>query len=145
MPATIVNIPVIVSGFTFLAILCLWWGVSLYLRQQSKSRAFKEKVHWGSEGAGGVVAGGPTSLTSKDAAAQPVLGYISRLGKMVASEQSRDYSRMKINFLKAGFQVCLLSLIYNILYHPSAHQNLTLLPSTTKVGRPNFLIFEDES
>ena len=103
MPTTIVNIPVIVSGFTFLAILCLWWGVSLYLRQQSKSRAFKEKVHWGSEGAGGVVAGGPASLTNKDAAAQPILGYISRLGKLVASEQSTDYSRMKINFLRAGF------------------------------------------
>lgn len=103
MPTTIVNIPVIVSGFTFLAILCLWWGVSLYLRQQSKSRAFKEKVHWGSEGAGGVVAGGPSSLTNKDAASQPILGYISRLGKLVASEQSTDYSRMKINFLRAGF------------------------------------------
>ena len=47
MPTTIVNIPIIVSGFTFLAILFLWWGVSLYLRQQSKSRALKQKVHWG--------------------------------------------------------------------------------------------------
>ena len=103
MPTTIVSIPVIVSAFTFLAILFLWWGVSLYLRQQSKSRALKEKVHWGAEGTGGVVVGGPTSLTSTDVESQRVLSFISRLGKLMVSEQSDDYSRMRINFLRAGF------------------------------------------
>ena len=83
MPTTIVNIPVIVSAFTFLTILFLWWGVSLYLRQQAKSRALKEKVHWGSEGTGGTLAGGPASLTNGGAATTPLLGYISRLGKLV--------------------------------------------------------------
>jgi tight adherence protein C len=77
--------------------------VSLYLRQQSKGRALKEKVRWGNEGAGGVLVGGPASLTNKDAAAGSVLRYISRLGKLVASEESTDYTRMKINFLRAGF------------------------------------------
>jgi len=103
MPTTTVYIPVIVSVCSFLVILFLWWGVSLYLRQQSKGRALKEKVRWGNEGAGGVLVGGPASLTNKDAAAGSVLRYISRLGKLVASEESTDYSRMKINFLRAGF------------------------------------------
>ncbi|MDX1779527.1 MAG: hypothetical protein R3339_11655, partial [Thermodesulfobacteriota bacterium] len=103
MPTTIVTIPVIVSAFTFRAILFLWWGISLYLRQQSKSRALKEKIHWGAEGSG-VVAGGPTSLTDKDGESQPVLRYISRLGKLMVSEESDDYSRMRISFLRAGFQ-----------------------------------------
>jgi tight adherence protein C len=103
MPTTIVSIPVIVSAFTFLAILFLWWGVSLYLRQQAKSRTLKEKVQWGSAGTGGVIAGGPASLANEGPEAQPVLRYISKLGKMVASEKSPEYSRMRINFLKAGF------------------------------------------
>jgi tight adherence protein C len=101
MPTT-VYIPVIVSACTFLAILLLWWGVSLYLRQQSKSRSFKEKVRWGSEGMSGVLMGGPASLGNEDAEAKPFLRYLSKLGKLVASEESTEYSRMRINFLRAG-------------------------------------------
>ena len=88
MQTTTVYIPVIVSACTFLAILFLWWGVSLYLRQQAKGRTLKEKVHWGSEGISGVVVGGPASLGNEDAEANPFLGYIGKLGRLVASEQS---------------------------------------------------------
>jgi len=103
MPTTIVYIPVIVSAFTFLFILFLWWGVSLYLRQQAKSRELKQKVHWGSEGTGGVIAGGTASLTNQGGETTPLLGYISQLGKLMTSEKSADYSRMRINFFRAGF------------------------------------------
>ncbi len=99
---TIITIPIIVSAFTFLVILFFWWGVTLYLRQQSKSRTLKEKVHWGAEGSG-VITGGPTSLTSKGVESKTALRYISKLGKLMVSEKSEDYSRMRINFLRAGY------------------------------------------
>jgi len=63
----------------------------------------KEKVRWGSESIGGVVVGGPATLGNEDAEANPLLGYLSRLGKLVASQESTEYSRMRINFLRAGF------------------------------------------
>jgi len=159
---TTVYIPVIVSACTFLAILFLWWGVSLYVRQQAKSRALKEKVRWGSEGIDRVLPGGPASLTSEDSEAKPFLRYLSKLGKLVASEESTDYSRMRINFLRAGFHQlnavavfwgmkCLLAIslavglillrvtVFNI-FNPTLTLALCLLSAMVGFYLPDFLL-----
>lgn len=95
-------VPLILSLMAFCSLFLLIWGIFSYRRKAARSHELEEKIHWGwGEGSDALLS--QYSLTRQDTEKKPFLRYLSRLGSMTTSEQSTEYTRMKINFLRAGF------------------------------------------
>jgi tight adherence protein C len=100
MSVTVTYIPILISALVFVAMLFLFLGVFQYVRQNAVSRGLIEKIHWGSEN-GGLLNAENLSLTNGEEK-RSVFRFLQSLGNLLFPSESKDYSQMKINFLKAG-------------------------------------------
>jgi tight adherence protein C len=101
MPIVIEYIPVLVAVAAFLCISLLFWGILQYRQSRSKKREFIEKIQTSSQKKSMLDV--ETSL--EDSPDQnPVLNFLSSLGKTVAGEKVADPNRLRAVFLKAGIR-----------------------------------------
>jgi tight adherence protein C len=97
------QIPILLSALAFLAVFLFLFGVAQYFSHRSRRREMLQKTQEDYYEA--------TPLSVNDSNAEkksPVLGgvfnVLSSLGKGVMSEKSKEYSAMRIKFLKAGIR-----------------------------------------
>ncbi|MDL1962790.1 MAG: type II secretion system F family protein [Deltaproteobacteria bacterium] len=103
MVFTISNIPILISASTFLAMLLLFVGLDQYIRQNAKARELIEKLRESGKNRN-VSNREKSSSEIKDTAQNPILNFLSLLGKRLIPEQSADYTQMRTRFLMAGLR-----------------------------------------
>ena len=97
------QIPILLSALAFLAVFLFLFGVAQYFSHRSRRREMLQKTQEDYYEAK------PFSVNDSNAEKKsPVLGgvfnILSSLGKGVMSEKSKEYSAMRIKFLKAGIR-----------------------------------------
>jgi tight adherence protein C len=95
------SIPFIVSILAFLSVFLLCWGIFAYVSKNSKSREMAKKIHWERDEYEEALVSG-ASLTRENTEKAPLMRYLATLGKWLTGNQDADYSRSRINFLRAG-------------------------------------------
>ena len=103
MVFTISNIPILISASAFLAMLLLFVGLDQYIRQNAKARELIEKLRESGKNRN-VSNREKSSSEIKDTAQNPILNFLSLLGKRLIPEQSADYTQMRTRFLMAGLR-----------------------------------------
>ena len=103
MLTTILLIPFIAAALTFLSLFLFVWGIFAYYAQTAKSMEVEKKIHWERDEGADVLLS-PFSLTRESTERNPFLRYLNLLGRWAVTGQERDYSPMRINFLRAGLQ-----------------------------------------
>ncbi|MDL1983403.1 MAG: type II secretion system F family protein [Deltaproteobacteria bacterium] len=103
MASTISNIPILISAAAFLALFMLFVGLYQYIRQNARAHELTKKVRKTGENRN---ASSREKLSSEteDAARNPILNFLSLLGKRLIPEQSMDYTQTKTKFLMAGLR-----------------------------------------
>ena len=103
MASTISNIPILISAAAFLALFMLFVGLYQYIRQNARAHELTKKVRKTGENRN---ASSREKLSSEteDAARNPILNFLSLLGKRLIPEQSMDYTQTKTRFLMAGLR-----------------------------------------
>ena len=91
--------PILISAATFLSLFLLFAGILYYVNERAKRLQLLRKISTGEIHDQGVLA----SQTSRTMPAG-ILNLLGTLGKRVASKNSVDYSRMRVQFLRAGFR-----------------------------------------
>lgn len=100
MTSTASYIPFLLSGLTFVAMFLLFLGVFQYVRQYAVIRGLIKKINWGSENS--VFSDEENlSLTSGEEK-RAFFRFLGSLGTRLFPRESKDYSQMRLNFLKAG-------------------------------------------
>ncbi len=95
------HIPILLSALTFLAVFLFFFGLVQYIRQRGKKR---EMLHKAQEDyyEGVPLSKNDSNTEMKNSALKGVFSFLTSLGKGVMSEKSKEYSAMRIKFLKAG-------------------------------------------
>jgi tight adherence protein C len=89
-----------ISASTFVSLFLLFVGILYYVNERAKKLKLLKKIATGGQISDQGV------LVSKTNGTMPagILNLLGRLGKRVASKNSVDYSRMRVQFLRAGFR-----------------------------------------
>jgi tight adherence protein C len=103
MTPAISNIPILISVSAFLAMLLLFAGLYQYIRQNAGTRELTEKVRKTGKNRN-VSNREKLSSEIKDADRNPILNFLSLLGKRLIPEQLADYTQMRTRFLRAGLR-----------------------------------------
>jgi tight adherence protein C len=103
MASTISNIPILISASAFLAVLMLFAGLYQYIRQNAGARDLTEKVRKSGENRK-ISNKEKLSSETRDAARNPILNFLSLLGKRLIPKQIADYAQMRTRFLMAGLR-----------------------------------------
>ncbi len=103
MASTISNIPILISVSAFLAMFLLFVGLYQYIRQNAGARDLTEKVRKTGENRN-VSNREKLSSETKDADRNPILNFLSLLGKRLIPKQIADYAQMRTRFLMAGLR-----------------------------------------
>jgi tight adherence protein C len=95
------HIPILLSALAFLAVFLFFFGLVQYIRQRGKKR---EMLHKAQEDyyEGVPLSKNDSNTDMKNSALKGVFSFLTSLGKGVMSEKSKEYSAMRIKFLKAG-------------------------------------------
>ena len=97
------DIPLLVSASALLTFCLFLAGISRYLHQRAEKRRLVGKIQQGGEYWDGLTAEGSPSV-SEGVVKKPILNFLNSLGKRVAPDTSKEYSRMRIKFLRAGLR-----------------------------------------
>jgi tight adherence protein C len=91
---------IMISASTFVSLFLLFVGILYYVNERAKKLKLLKKIATGEQISDQGV------LVSKTNRTMPagILNLLGRLGKRVASKNSVDYSRMRVQFLRAGFR-----------------------------------------
>jgi tight adherence protein C len=95
------SIPLLVALLAFCSVFLLSWGFLSYVGKTTKSREMVKKIHWERDD-GSETLSTDSPLTRDGNEKTPWLRCLSALGKWAAGSNEADYSRMRLNFLKAG-------------------------------------------
>jgi tight adherence protein C len=143
------NIPMLISVGFFL-VLCLFFvGILNYIQSHIKKQRLMAKIrtHEGDE-----VILDPDNASSQREVSfkQKILNFFIRLGRLVISEKSDQYSSTKLNFLRAGFRKkniiyvfwgakLFLAAVLPVLFYLLRLDILKIMPPLTKLGIAGFL------
>jgi tight adherence protein C len=97
------HIPVLLSALAFLAVFLFFFGLVQYIHQRSQKRGMLQKVQEDYY-EGEPLSKKDSNTEIKNSALKGVLGFLTSLGKGIMSEKSKEYSAMRIRFLKAGIR-----------------------------------------
>lgn len=100
MSDTAVYIPILISTLVFVATCLLFWGVFQYVRQYNVRRGLIKKIHWGSEN--GMLPDMENLSLTNEEEKNSVFRFLESLGNLLLPRESKDYSQMRLSFLKAG-------------------------------------------
>ena len=103
MVSTISNIPILISASAFLAMFLLFAGLYQYIRQNAGARDLTEKVRKSGENRK-ISNKEKLSSETEDAVKNPILNFLSLLGKRLIPKQVADYTQMRTRFLMAGLR-----------------------------------------
>jgi len=103
MAPAISNIPILISASAFLAMLLIFAGLYQYIRKNARERELIEKV-WETGENRNVSNREKLSLETEDAVRNPILNFLSLLGKRLMPEQVADYTQMRNRLLMAGLR-----------------------------------------
>ena len=94
------SMAIMISASTFVSLFLLFVGILYYVNERAKRLKLLKKIAMGEQISDQGV------LVSKTNRTMPagILNLLGRLGKRVASRNSVDYSRMRVQFLRAGFR-----------------------------------------
>ena len=95
------SIPLIIAVLAFFSGFLLLWGIFDYVGRNTKSREMAKKIHWERDDTDEMLSA-QSSLTREGIERAPFLRYLSTMGRWAAGSKETDYSRMRLNFLKAG-------------------------------------------
>ncbi|MHA1939094.1 MAG: hypothetical protein ACW97O_12865, partial [Candidatus Thorarchaeota archaeon] len=95
------HIPILLSALAFLTVFLFFFGLVQYIRQRSQKREMLQKVQEDYY-EGETLSENDSNTEIKNSALRGVLNFLSSLGKGIMSEKSKEYSAMRIKFLKAG-------------------------------------------
>lgn len=95
------HIPVLLSALAFLAVFLFFFGLVQYIRQRSQKRGMLQKAQEDYY-QGEPLSKNDSNKEIKNSALRGVFSFLSSLGRGVMSEKSKEYSAMRIKFLKAG-------------------------------------------
>jgi tight adherence protein C len=103
MASMISNIPILISTSAFLAVLLFFVGLYQYIRQNARERELIEKVRKTGKNRN-TSSREKLSSETEDAARNPILNFLSLLGKRLIPKQVADYTQMRTRFLMAGLR-----------------------------------------
>jgi len=94
------SMAIMISASTFVSLFLLFVGILYYVNERANKLRLLKKIATGEQISDQGV------LVSKTNRTMPagILNLLGRLGKRVASRNSVDYSRMRVQFLRAGFR-----------------------------------------
>jgi tight adherence protein C len=95
------HFPILLSVLAFLTVFLFFFGLVQYMYQRSQKREMLQKVQEDYY-EGTPLSKSDSNTETKNSALKGVLSLLSSLGRGVMSEKSKEYSAMKIRFLKAG-------------------------------------------
>lgn len=95
------HIPILLSALAFLTVFLFFFGLVQYIHQRSQKREMLQKVQEDYY-EGETLSENDSNTEIKNSALRGVLNFLSSLGKGIMSEKSKEYSAMRIKFLKAG-------------------------------------------
>ena len=96
------NIPLMVSTALFLSLVMFMFGIIYYLRYRSNRIKLVRKI--GKAESGQVQGGGEERQRFRRRLREDLVSLLGSLGKRLKPGNSPDYSRMRLDFLKAGFR-----------------------------------------
>jgi tight adherence protein C len=97
------QIPILLSALAFLSVFLFFFGLVQYLSHRGQKREMLQKAqedYYEPK----PLSGNDSNAEKKNSALRGVLNVLSSLGKGVMSEKSKEYSAMRIKFLKAGIR-----------------------------------------
>jgi tight adherence protein C len=97
------NIPIMIGALAFLAIYFFFIGIMHYLRQRAKRRELIERMRHEDEQWDTKHTQDPTTK-AKGLLPESIANFLGSMGRRAASDQSADYSRMRLEFLRAGLR-----------------------------------------
>jgi tight adherence protein C len=103
MAMTATDTPILIAALAFLTMFLLFWGLRQYLHQNSKKRELLDKIKAWSKNLF-VVRGENLFLKTESGDKKSFLHFLNFLGKSLVPGQTRDYSRMRVDFLRAGLR-----------------------------------------
>ena len=104
MTPAISNIPILlISASAFLALFLLFVGLYQYIRNNARARELIEKLRESGKNRN-VSNREKLSSKTKDADRNPILNFLSLLGKRLIPKQIADYTQMRTRFLRAGLR-----------------------------------------
>lgn len=95
------HIPVLLSALAFLAVFLFSVGLVQYIRQRNQKRGMLQKAQEDYY-EGELLSKNDSNTETKNSMLKGVFSFVTSLGKGVMSEKSKEYSAMRIKFLKAG-------------------------------------------
>ena len=97
------QLPAVISIMAFFCLILLFWGISQYIKINSKKRKLKEKVQQRSENFDISDMENPSPASNKSATSS-IINLWGSLGKRVYSETTLDHSGLRLRLLKAGIR-----------------------------------------
>lgn len=105
------EMPILIGVLAFLAIYFLFMGIVYFVRQSSKKRELIERMREGDEELEAVTKE-ESSSKAEGVVKTPILNFLGLLGRRTFSQQTTDYSRLRLKFLKAGLRRANVSAIF---------------------------------
>jgi tight adherence protein C len=99
-----VYFPLLISFLAFFSMIFLFLGLYLFFLHRAKRRVIIGKIREGAEGQKAAFKEN-MPLTQEQKAKKPIFSFLSFLGKRAVPGKPKDYSEMRIRFLKAGIRL----------------------------------------